>query len=87
MRESEMRKEQWLLERTVEEYEAVLSARSRGNALEWGEVEVILERDLAWTHEGACEISRLARKYGAFMMRNALAVATVLGVEDGELGY
>ncbi|MHC4647533.1 MAG: hypothetical protein ACYTBJ_18760 [Planctomycetota bacterium] len=82
-----MGKEQWLLERTVEEYEAVFNTGGRGSALEWGEVELLLERDLAWTHEGACEISRLAREYGAFMMRNALAVATVLGIEDGELTY
>ena len=25
--------------------------------------------------------------YGAFMLRNALAVANVLEIEDGELGY
>ena len=82
-----MGKEQCLVERTIEEYEAVFSAGRRGSALEWDEVDLILQRELAWTREGACEISRLAREYGAFMMRNALAVATVLGIEDGELSY
>jgi len=31
-------------------------------------------------------IVTLANKYGAFMLRNALAVALALGKEDGDLG-
>ena len=40
-----------------------------------------------WSEQGAAEITRLATDYGAFMLRNALAVAIVLGREDGELGF
>ena len=40
-----------------------------------------------WSNRGADEIARLARDYGSFMLRNALAIAIVLGIEDGELGF
>jgi hypothetical protein len=30
---------------------------------------------------------KLADKYGAFMLRNALAIAVVLGKEDGSKGF
>ena len=48
-------------------------------------------RDLAasadWSMSGARELMRLAENYGAFMLRNALAVAVVLGKEDGAQGF
>lgn len=40
-----------------------------------------------WSARGAREIMRLADEYGAFMLRNALAIAAVLGKEDGSRGY
>lgn len=40
-----------------------------------------------WSEGGAEEITRLAKDYGAFMLRNALAIAVVLEREDGELGF
>jgi hypothetical protein len=40
-----------------------------------------------WSERGADEIARLVMDYGAFMLRNALAVAIVLGKEDGDLGF
>ena len=39
-----------------------------------------------WTEEGARVIVTLANEYGAFMLRNALALALALGKEDGDLG-
>lgn len=44
-------------------------------------------RSADWSEQGASEVIHLARDYGAFMLRNALAVALVLGKEDGELGF
>lgn len=38
-----------------------------------------------WTGEGAAYLVSLAKDYGAFMLRNALALAIVLQIEDGEL--
>jgi hypothetical protein len=86
-RESEMTRLECILGKTLEEYETVFDIDKRGDAVEWGEVQARLERELSWTPEGACEIARLAREYGAFMLRNALAVAKVLGIEDGGFGY
>ena len=40
-----------------------------------------------WTSEGARELVDIARKYGAFMLRNALALAIALGIEDGTSGF
>ncbi len=40
-----------------------------------------------WTERGADMIVQLATAYGAFVLRNALALAVALGTEDGELGF
>jgi hypothetical protein len=36
-----------------------------------------------WTVAGAHELLKLANNYGAFMLPNALAIAVLLGKEDG----
>jgi hypothetical protein len=41
---------------------------------------------MEWTQEGAAQVAALSREYGAFVLRNALALATALGIEDGLLG-
>jgi len=79
------------LEGTVKEYEAVVGTHVQANvqpsSLHWDTIVKKLESELGWTHEGACAVARLARSYGAFMLRNAMSLAKALGVEDGELGY
>jgi len=79
------------LDGTVEEYEAVVDRHIQTNvplsSLDWDAIVDKLESELGWTHEGACAVAGLARSYGEFMLRNAIALANVLGVEDGELGY
>jgi hypothetical protein len=40
-----------------------------------------------WTAQGARELVRLVDDYGAFMLRNALAIAIVLRKEDGTQGF
>ena len=40
-----------------------------------------------WSVAGARELLKLANNYGAFMLRNALAIAVVLGKEDGLEGF
>jgi len=47
--------------------------------------ELVVSAD--WSVPAAQELIRLAEHYGAFMLRNALAVAVVLGKEDGSLGF
>ena len=46
-----------------------------------------LSKEHDWTQQGAHTIVSLANEYGAFMLRNALALAIVLGKEDGNLNF
>lgn len=46
-----------------------------------------LSRHNDWTDSGAEAVVSLATQYGAFMLRNALALAVVLGKEDGDLEF
>ncbi len=69
----------------VAEYRSVMG--ERGAAVEeWDEVEARLAERCEWSAEGSWHLAGLARRYGAFVLRNALALAIAMGVEDGELG-
>jgi len=76
------------MERKVEEYCNLLGKRARipEGDLDWASVERVLHSEGEWTREGAAHVAALAKDYGAFVLRNALALAVVLGIEDGELG-
>jgi hypothetical protein len=39
-----------------------------------------------WTERGAVAIVTLAREYGSAVLRNALALADAMGIDDGEAG-
>jgi hypothetical protein len=77
------------LEVTMQEYESVLGEKASCETgdVPWELVETRLINEHGWTREGAEQIARLAREYGAFMLRNALALAGALKIEDGELQY
>jgi len=40
----------------------------------------------AWTEQGAREVLQLARRYGTSILRNALALAEAMQIEDGNAG-
>lgn len=50
-------------------------------------IMAILVRDGAWTESGARLILSLAQNYGTSMLRNALALAEAMGIEDGAAGF
>jgi hypothetical protein len=50
------------------------------------DVSNALIRESAWTERGSREVVRLARQYGFAILRNALALAEALDIEDGEAG-
>jgi hypothetical protein len=79
-----------LVKRTLEEYTAVFSDKAKPPRLaehaSWDTIRAKLQCDMEWTPEGAEQICALAHEYGAFVLRNAFALATVLGIEDGALG-
>ena len=39
-----------------------------------------------WTEKGARAVVTLAHEYGVFVLRNALALANAMGIEDGDKG-
>ena len=39
-----------------------------------------------WTEQGAREVLQLARRYGTSILRNALALAAAMKIEDGRVG-
>lgn len=74
----------------VSEYATLLRGRlSKNSQRQHDETGII--RDLVasadWSMSGARELMRLADNYGAFMLRNALAIAVVLRKEDGAQGF
>ena len=46
----------------------------------------LLVEHAAWTERGANTIVKLAREYGTAVLRNALALADAMGIEDGVSG-
>jgi hypothetical protein len=74
----------------IDEYETLLGQRALKNInSEYDESEILKELSVSadWSMSAAHEILRLAQVYGAFMLRNALAIAVVLGKEDGSAGF
>ena len=48
-------------------------------------VRALVERG-SWTAQGAREVLQLARRYGTSILRNALALAEAMNIEDGDAG-
>lgn len=72
---------------TFQEYAAMFQPPKGEQPIDWTRVEAKLQNEMEWTQQGTTHITALARDYGAFFLRNALALALSLGIEDGELGY
>jgi hypothetical protein len=68
----------------VEEYRSLFDDVGSG-ALD--SLEQVLMDEAEWTAEAAEHLLHLATEYGSFMLRNALAIALALDIEDGELGF
>jgi hypothetical protein len=45
-----------------------------------------LVQEADWTYRGAETLVHLAERYGSSVLRNALALSLVLGIEDGDSG-
>lgn len=73
----------------VLEYETLVleSISPSDNNIDWKRLQGQLSDTAEWTEEGAVQLVDLSRSYGAFMLRNALALAVAAGIEDGELGF
>jgi len=77
-----------LLESRIHEYENILGkSPSSCYPSDLSGITQTLFKQADWTDKGAITIVQLAQNYGTFMLRNALAVAIVLGREDGKMGF
>jgi hypothetical protein len=50
-------------------------------------IEDVLIGDCNWSPIATEHLLHLANDYGSFMLKNALALSLVLGIEDGKLGF
>ena len=75
----------------VAEYRVLLGkpAKESSKLLEYkpDTIEDVLVQHGEWSPGAAAHLLNLVNNYGSFMLRNALAISLVLGVEDGELGF
>ena len=78
-----------LLQSAISEYDSTVNS-TFGKAPRKVDPEYLvkaLAKEHDWTDAGARAIVSLANDYGAFMLRNALALAAVLDKEDGDLAF
>jgi hypothetical protein len=68
----------------VEEYRTLFSDATDESP---ESIEHVLATEAEWTPEAASHLVRLAKAYGSFMLRNALAISLALDIEDGEFGF
>ena len=74
------------VESLISEYQTLLGEKLLKNSQgQYDDSGMLKELSVSadWTVTGARELLKLASNYGAFMLRNALAIAVVLGKEDG----
>ncbi|MDX2198903.1 MAG: hypothetical protein SF069_08025 [Phycisphaerae bacterium] len=57
-----------------------------GRKTEDADIVASLISEAAWTEEGARKVLQLAQTYGVSVLRNALALAEALDIEDGAGG-
>ena len=67
-----------------DEYSKVL--QQIGGRIDGASIVDALTQKCDWTPNGAAVIVMLAQQYGTFVLRNALALANALGIEDGTSG-
>jgi hypothetical protein len=57
-----------------------------GDSANEADIVAALVSKAAWTREGARTIVQLAQAYGVSVLRNAIALAEALDIEDGDAG-
>lgn len=68
----------------VEEYRSALDGIDVGDSESLARA---LQKTGDWTPDASEHLVALAVNYGAFMLRNALALSIALEIEDGDLGF
>jgi hypothetical protein len=71
----------------LDEYQTLVhESRSMDGELDWEKLQGALSATGEWTTIGAKYLVDLVADYGAFVLRNAFALAVAAGIEDGDLG-
>ena len=65
----------------LNEYENMIGALGKNPTFD--DIVNALVNDGDWTKRGAQEVVDLASTHGIFILRNALALACAMGIEDG----
>jgi hypothetical protein len=73
-----------MTDRLVAEYKTILA--DLGSQATDEQIMHALVEKAEWTERGASAILSLAREYGTSVLRNALALADAMGIEDGRSG-
>jgi hypothetical protein len=73
-----------MMDTLVCEYESIIAALGAQPTDE--RIAQALVEQADWTERGALAIVKLAREYGSAVLRNALALADAMGVDDGKAG-
>lgn len=68
----------------ISDYQTILA--SLGDNPSDDAIVAALIQEADWTQEGAREVLRLSRAYGSSILRNALALASAMEIEDGYAG-
>ncbi len=71
---------------SIDEYRSILDPEIIKNR-SWDSIAKTLMKEADWTWDGAHCLCKLAELYGAFILRNATALAIVMNQEDGTLGF
>ena len=77
------------IESLVAEYKATLAEMDAydGSSAAAKRITLAISQQHDWSQAAAATLVKLARDYGTFMLRNALALAEALEIEDGALGH
>ena len=75
---------QLMTETLLAEYETIVTDLGEDATYEQI-VRALVERG-DWTEQGAHEVLQLAQRYGTSILRNALALAEAMQIEDGNAG-
>jgi hypothetical protein len=70
------------------EYENLVreSTADLKSEVDWTKLQTELVQTAEWTDSAASHLIDLARNYGSFVLRNALALAVASDIVDGEMG-
>lgn len=74
------------IESYVIEYLESMTGIEKPVEIDFEIAQMILAKKHGWTKNGAAILTHLAQDYGVFILSHSLALAIVLGKEDGKLG-